>query len=372
MTKTTAPITVQLRPLPQTDEFQRVWAALEQDSVEGNAFMSPHFVLPALRHLTPDARLLAMMAYRGDTLVGLGLFEPRAASRRLPMPHLQAYRCEHSYASGFLLRNGEAAQAANAMFAWLHKWRRVWGAVEFLLRPGDGPVHAAMIAAAERARMRWIPYATFERAAVRPAEAADSVLREHWSKNHRKKMRRAERTLATAGEVAYRTVWPADANDDAAVRFLELEAMGWKGDEGSAMAASPARLGFYNAMVDGFASRGDAYFSQLFAGDAVVATSVNLVSANVGFGFKIGWHTDHAEASPGTLHEHKYIETAQDHLGRLRWVDATSDAESFVNRVWPHSRTITSGVFATGRASSIAIHGLLKAKQLVEQSRQAA
>ena len=34
-----------------TDEFVARWAQLESRSVEGNAFLSPHFVIPAVEHL---------------------------------------------------------------------------------------------------------------------------------------------------------------------------------------------------------------------------------------------------------------------------------------------------------------------------------
>lgn len=362
---------VKLRPLDRGPAFVAEWESLEGAAVEGNAFLSPRFVLPALRWLTPKARPLALTVRRGATLVGFGLFEPIAASPRIPAPHLRAYRCAHTYLTGFLLSAGEERDVAAAVFAWARRWRRIWTALEFSLRPGDGPLAEALDGAAQGAGVPWVAYATFDRAALRPAESDPDALEDYASKNQRKKLRRAERVLAEHGDVSYRTAWPSDAEADEVETFLALEAMGWKSDAGSALASTGPREAFFREVVSGFAARGDAYFSQLSAGDTVVASSANFVSGDHGFGFKIGWHTDYADASPGVLHEAKYVETAHADLSRLALVDATSDEGSFVERVWPHRRSVTSGVFCSSRAMGLAVRGARRAKEAVQTRRAA-
>ncbi len=352
-----------LRPLDRGAEFVAEWSALEREALEGNAFLSPNFVLPALRWLTPRRTVLALSARLGGRLVGLGVFEPRAASSRVPMLHLRSYGCEHTYLSGLLLSRDCAEAAANAMFVWLRRWRRVWGGVEFSLRPADGPLAEVMAQASAAAGTPWHAYVDFERATVVPAEVNDVAMAAWWSKNQRKKRRRSQRALEATGPVTYVTRWGCRGTDAETERFLELEGMGWKGEGGSALNSAPHREAFFRAMVDGFGATGDNYFSQLRSGDTVVASSMNLVSGDVGFGFKIGWHEDFAEASPGTLHEFEYVGTAAQELERLAFVDATSDADSFVDKIWPHRRQITSGVYASGRASGVAINGLLRARR---------
>ena len=117
-------VAIELGRLPDDPAFDAEWDALEAASIDGNAFMSRHFVRPALQHLTPGVRVLALRARIGGRLVGLGLFEPVAASPRLPLPHLRAYRCEHTYLTGFLVDAEHARPVALEIFRWLRRWRR--------------------------------------------------------------------------------------------------------------------------------------------------------------------------------------------------------------------------------------------------------
>jgi hypothetical protein len=55
------------------------WEQLEQRALEANPFLSPHFVLPAVRHLTPQRDVLFLVLESegefSSELVGLGAFE---------------------------------------------------------------------------------------------------------------------------------------------------------------------------------------------------------------------------------------------------------------------------------------------------------
>ncbi len=343
-----------------SEAFLDEWRELEDQAVEGNAFLSPEFIVPAACHLTPKARVVTLSVRDGDDLVGLGVFEERRPSVRIPMVHYRAYRCEHTYMSGLLARSGDEVAVAEACMGWFRSRRRLVGAVEFFSRSAAGPLAEALQTASDTGGCPWVEYDSFERATVRPGEVTDELLNHTWSKNQRKKARRSARDLGAMGEVEYRTVFNRDGWDTVTDTFIELESMGWKGDGNSAIASAPYRERFYREVVDGFSRRGKSYFSQLSCAGTVVATSTNFVSAGVGFGFKIGWHPDYADASPGTFHEHEYIRTSPDQLGTLQMVDATADPGSFVDKIWPHRRAMTSGAFATGRASEIVLRNLRK------------
>jgi hypothetical protein len=90
-----------------TDLDRQAWARLEARSAEPNAFMSPHFVLPALAHLDSGASPVLMWIERAagglKELVGVGVFRYSLGTRAFPWPHLTAYQCEHSYLGGLLV-----------------------------------------------------------------------------------------------------------------------------------------------------------------------------------------------------------------------------------------------------------------------------
>ena len=341
------------------DGLRAEWAALESDASEGNAFLSPDFIIPAVRHLGGPRAVVLAARQRGH-LIGLGVFEVLRPSLRAPMVHYRAHRCEHSYMSGLLLRAGREEEAADALFGWFRARRHRIGAIEFFSRSADGVAH--LESSAERCGLQWVEYERFERATLIPSAIDDELIRSTWSKNQRKKLRRYERELGAYGSVSYRTVVNRDGWDESTDTFVTLEGAGWKGDGGSAINSAPYREAFYREVVDGFARRGKSYFSQLLVNDQVVATSSNFVSGGVGFGFKIGWNPEFADCSPGVLHEHEYVRTAPTELRELTLVDATADAESFVNKIWPHRRTMVSGAFATGRVPAAALRAARLAK----------
>jgi len=82
------------------------WASLEERALESNAYLSPHFMIPALRRLGSHRELektifVFIERQSGETtdLVGAGVFVPSSGTRRFPLPHLRAYCSIYSYLS---------------------------------------------------------------------------------------------------------------------------------------------------------------------------------------------------------------------------------------------------------------------------------
>jgi hypothetical protein len=86
------------------DSIQR-WSALEERAVEGNVYLSPYFILPSLKYLSPQARTFIVFVEKNSDsipkLCGVGVFEC-CRGTKAPLPHLKAY-CLHSYLSGLLV-----------------------------------------------------------------------------------------------------------------------------------------------------------------------------------------------------------------------------------------------------------------------------
>ena len=98
------------------------WEDLEQRSLEGNAFLSPSFVIPAMRHLAvPVERQRALFVFVEKTtaskeVIGAAIFEESPGTLHFPVPHLKAFRSMHSYLSGLLFDRNSAREAARALF----------------------------------------------------------------------------------------------------------------------------------------------------------------------------------------------------------------------------------------------------------------
>jgi CelD/BcsL family acetyltransferase involved in cellulose biosynthesis len=117
----------------------------------------------------------------------------------------------------------------------------------------------------------------------------------------RQNLRRRKRRLAEKGEVKYALVDGKDAKalDAALADFFEIEAGGWKGKDGTAIAQRPELVGFYTQIARDAAKRGGLALGVLTLGGKPVAAHLSVVHAKRHFLIKIGYDEALHEHSPG-------------------------------------------------------------------------
>lgn len=351
-----------------TPEFATKWAALEANSVEGNAFLSPHFAVPAVKHLEGSYEqkplVLAVESEDGAELLALGLFEVSRNSRLLPLTHLQSWRCEHTLFDGLLVDNQAGSAALDTLFEWLSKQGRRWHGIAFTDRSADGSLNALLENAADKSNATWFEDWSRERAVIPIAEVPDDCLQTLYSKNRRRNFKRSTKQLATFGEVSYSFADKANTTLDDVQAFLELEAMGWKGEEGTALLSSPDHENFCREMATRFAADQQLVIYQLRIDDVPVASALNMRSADDVFCFKVGWNPEFASGSPGILNELNFLQTCRGNLPDVRMADSCSKPGSYVEDVWPWKRRLTTGVFTTTRTGTLAANAMIQLKRL--------
>jgi hypothetical protein len=241
-----------LRILELDDRTQAMWAALEDHALEPNAFLSPRFVLPALRHLGPAhaaarARLVFILwRNSGDLeMVGAGLFVPALPGRRLPLPHSSAYRSPHSYLTGVLLHREHAEPAARVLFAFLRLQPWVGHGVEFDDCPVGGAQARLVMAAAAQCHVRWWESSRNRRAVFDPAAGGEPYLAAYLSRSRTKSVRRCRRQLEQLGRLSWRLIRGPEVDDRCIETFLRLEHSGWKASQGSSVLSSPQQEAFF-------------------------------------------------------------------------------------------------------------------------------
>ena len=248
--------------------FLAEWSDLERRAVGPNVFLSPHFVLPAVRRLEPGLQPV-LLAARDDEerLVAIGVFRDRRPSLRIPVRHLGAFRSRHSYLSGWLLDRGHAAAAMDAFVALLTSGGLPWHGVVFPYAPSDEG-HRLMLEAGARAGGRWFEYARRTRATLDVSSAGEPAI-EALSSSRRKTLRRKRRQLEDAGPVEWRLCSGSDLGR-CIDRFLRLEDAGWKGQEGGSLLSTAAGEAFFREMIAGLAGEGRAFFTELSVAGTVV------------------------------------------------------------------------------------------------------
>jgi CelD/BcsL family acetyltransferase involved in cellulose biosynthesis len=129
-------------------------------------------------------------------------------------------------------------------------------------------------------------------------------------------------------------------------RFIDLEHLGWKGQEGTSLRSRPEDEQFFREMIGEFAAHDRAVFTELSVGDTVVASTSNLISGKRGFAFKLGWHPNYHRMAPGLLNEVEFIRNAPAVFRDIDFIDSGAAEGSFLEELWSERRAVVSGAYA--------------------------
>ncbi|HEY7267396.1 MAG TPA: GNAT family N-acetyltransferase [Solirubrobacterales bacterium] len=326
------------------------WAELGRAAACPNPFYEPDFVLPALEHFGGrELELLVALDHAGGW-VGLMPVERRRRWGRLLGAALTGWKHVHCFLESPLLARGSEDVAAEAM---LREARQEAPLIAFDRLPVDGPAAAALASACRGIGAKPIIWKTFERAALKRRPEDDYVRSTVGSKHFRDLRRKGRKLESKLGELAV----VERAGDPQAVEdFLTLEASGWKGDAGTALAGGPG-AGFFRAICERFADGERLQMLALQAGDRVVAMQSALKAGEGLFCFKIAYDESLGRFSPGTR---LMAETASEFHRRseLQWVDSCAKPNSEpMERLWPDRRELSTilvpGAGAKGGAVSL-------------------
>src|SRR5690606_30821753 len=113
--------------------------------------------------------------------------------------------------------------------------------------------------------------------------------------------RRLRRRLAEQGELKHEVADRPDAIRLAFERFLVLEASGWKGRRGTAMAIDRLQSAFAREAINGLAGKGLCRIHELVLNGETIASLVVLLEAGEAYTRKTAFDDRHAAFSPGSL-----------------------------------------------------------------------
>ncbi len=337
-------------PISRAAALEAEWSDLCAQADTPNPFFSPAFLTAALGTLA-TARSTTVVTIRNPEgrLDGLFPLERRSLYRGFPLRHAQIWRHPYCYLTDPLVRQGQGRAVAAAVRHWLDGWGPTTGflvmemtaqAGEFgaaLTRPGVGP---AVIVQPER---------RFQRALLdSPLDAAAYQL-QHWSRRKRKDQRRQRRQLEGLGEVEFVHLQALADLRAALPDFLALEAQGWKGAMGTALASGTASQAFITALFAGLRA-GEAEMLVLRMDDRPIAMKLNLCQPGGSFAFKIAYDPEYARFSPGVLLEVFNLETVLNDPSR-GWMDSCADPDHpMIDALWTERRTMAT--LKLGRSSA--------------------
>jgi CelD/BcsL family acetyltransferase involved in cellulose biosynthesis len=283
-----------LTPLTEIDA--RAWRALAARAVEPNGYYLPDWQLAVNASVSGRTGASALAAWQDKMLVGLLPVISMRQAYKIPLPALVS---AHPY--GTLcsppLDHGMAVDAA----ATLMQAARQSGARALVLREValDGAAMKAFntVLRGEGLRRRVLQWHL--RASLDATRDADELLHDALGAKKLKELRRQRKRLAEHGAVTFQVSHSPQDVATALEIFLKLEASGWKGARGTALAQLEGDTAFIRRGTQALASTGNCEVMTLRAGETPVASGIVLRHQSRAFFFKLGVDQRFAKYSPG-------------------------------------------------------------------------
>jgi CelD/BcsL family acetyltransferase involved in cellulose biosynthesis len=277
----------------------QAWRDLVAAAVEPNVFMEPA-VLAAAQAAEPGTPIKVLLAWRfgpaGRELAGAWAFAVTGGLvRRLTAPAAPL-----AALAGPVVRADCVEAVLESFFAVLAA-SSLPKILALKAMPDEGPVRDALARVVARRRCDHVVEERRNRAVLRSSLDGPAYLEASISGSRRRKLRQLRSRLGRQGEVSYRRATDPEAVAAATEDFLALEARGWKGRRGTALASDRRLADFTREVMTGLAKDGLASVSWLALDGRPVSMGVVLRSGPTASTWKIAYDEEAAPFSPGYL-----------------------------------------------------------------------
>ena len=312
----------------------QAWDALAKNSVSINVAFESNVLLPALEHLaTESVRVLIVEDAGAEShcnIVGLVPVESKSIYR-LPFKAAEIWKHDQCFDATPLLHENFAAEAWQLICEKLKA--DGFSLLSLDTVSGEADVDDVFRSVEQKQRIVRFQRDEYQRAAFTPAESVEDYVQQHVSKSVRKNTSRLLRRLEDQGTVTWETSDDSSNYEQLIADFLRIEASGWKGREGTALASTEATKAFYEEMIRESAQVGKARFLSLKLDGRPVAMLSDIQSGQFVYSYKTAYDEEFASFSPGQQVEVKNLEFL--HQAGIELGDScTSSGNSTINRIW--------------------------------------
>jgi CelD/BcsL family acetyltransferase involved in cellulose biosynthesis len=287
--------TFALEPIEALPRLSDRVKRLAERSLETNPFFLPEFLEPAIQGLGKKNLRLALFSDRDD----LHFFAPVVVQSGGILAGRGFSVWAHPYAPlGTPLINRESApQVTDSLLQHMRTSRRPLFAIPHL--PLRSLTADALRAAAERSG-----YSTVAEEQMRPVlypKAAGGIAEfdKMISQKRRRELDRQMRRLCETGAVSFMSAKTPTEIDAAFNMFTALEASGWKGRRGTAIARKDSVHEFARLAVAQLAQSGLATIDVLRVGEKPIAALIRIEHAGTSIPWKVAFDEEFSAYSPG-------------------------------------------------------------------------
>jgi len=309
------------------------WDKLAREAADPNPFLESWYLLPALRALASDENVQLLLLEQGDALIGLLPVVRRSRYYGRPIPHLAGWTHPNAFLGTPLVAKGHERAFWRALLAWGDRS----GGNALFMHLGDtrleGPVFDALTALIAEQRRTGAIVHREERAML----ASDLTPQDYYlasvSSKKRKELRRQLNRLNEVGTVAFDR-----RSDDTDLTqwteaFLELEAAGWKGAEGSALVQTKATAALFREALAGAAAQGRLERLTMTLDGRPIAMLASFACTPGLFSFKTTYDESLAKFSPGVQLQCENLLTLE--RPDIAWSDSCAASDHpMIDHLW--------------------------------------
>ncbi len=315
------------------------WDRLAEQAGQPNPFAERWFLEPSLTAHDPHGSVILFGHSSGDKLRGLMPIGRTNSYYGYPVPHMQGWLHDNAFCGLPLVEQGHEEQFWHSLLEWVEHASRTALFLHLSHIPDDGPVTAALRTVLSE---RGAPAAIVqreERAMLASEQHSDAYFEAAMSGKKRKELRRQFNRLSECGEVRCARSQTAEGLAEWIEDFLKLEAAGWKGREGSALASNPDTARLFRMTLEGAARAGKLERLTLSLSNKPIAMLVNFLTPPGAFSFKTTFDEDYSRFSPGVLLQRENLALLDNPA--IEWTDSCAAADHpMIERIWRQKRTM--------------------------------
>ncbi len=346
-----------LRHPAELRELVAEWESLAAEAIEPNPFYEHWLMLPALEAYGAGEGFRCVAVWQDGTLGGLFPLQLEPRFRGLPLRAARSWRHRNMLVGTPLVRARHAGACVAALLE-----SGIAPLIEFDWTPAGGLFYGALAEAAGDGGFPCVVSDPYLRAIL----VRDRDPRPRFNSNMKNNLRRWQARLRAAGALEPVRLMPGDDVAAWTEEFMRLEASGWKGRAGSALACREDDRRFVTDIFAEAHRRGRLLITGLNLGGRPLARHTMLLGGEGAFTFKIAYDETHASCSPGIVAEVDNVRQFLENPGP-RWIDShTARENTSYGRVWKDRRTVQRvalGLHGVGRFAVAALPLLRLAKQ---------
>ena len=356
---------VVVRDLQKLSSFIPAWEELAEHALERNVFYEHWMLLPALQAYGAGKDIgVALVLIDSDgnrpgagSLAGLFPLRLIPRFRNLKISALSLWQHPHCYLGTPLVRADRAVECVSGLLQWLRR-----GASAKLLElpwiAADGPFRTLLLERCTDLGLTSWTTESFTRGLWRQATNAAGGPGAAVSGALRRRLRRHEKRLTESGRLEHVAMGPAEDIGRWIEEFLRVEASGWKGASGSALACSESGRRYFTQITTAAFRRGRLLMLGLDYDGEPIARRCAFLAGDGSFAFKTAYDERFGHYSPGTILEIDSLLQLQG-LGRVRWMDSCAAPDNaLINRISNDRKAIHSLAIAGGPLGEAVISGL--------------